>query len=284
MVTTIVTASATNYFNLAINGALDTMTLLNAQFDAQNNQQELIVFERAPVTNTYAAMAGLWNAFQLQTPAQTTWNSVAGLQGGNNFSATNGSLVLYLTGAASGNLGGVFSGSYAVVSNGVVNLVTSAGGQTNAHTLFVNAGRTMMSLVEGPLDTTDNGQQLTLFQKAPALVYLSDVVGSWNVLQFQTPQALTWDAINGLLGGGNFGAVHGTIKFNLNGTVGGNLNGAVTGTYRAGSGGVINVSLSLNGQAKVYPLFLNYTKDTLTGVSSGQNRQQLLLLQRAAGN
>ncbi len=286
--TTIVTSAATNYFNLFINASQDTMTLVDAQRDESNNQQELLMFQRAPTTNTLGSLAGAWNVVQWQTPGQVAWDEVNGLQGGDQFSATKGSLVLNVNGTLSGNLGGAFTGSYRLGSNGVVNLATVAGGQTNTHTLFVNASRNAMALVEGPLDGSDPSQQITLFQRMPLFVLPTDPAGLWSLVQLRTPAQLSGDAINGLQGGGNFGAASGSVRFNANGTITGNLNGAFAGIYQTGNAGVIKLTLMTGSATNSIIVYLNASKDAMMGVASRfdhqQNDQQLLLLQRVPAN
>jgi hypothetical protein len=286
--TTIVTSDSTNDYNLFINPRQDTMTLVDGQLDATNNSQEVIAFQRAPLTNTLSSMAGSWNILQLQTPLQMLGDITNGLQDGNDFAATNGTIVLNANGTVSGNLGGSFTGSYGVSSNGVVSLMTvDNGGQTNDHTLFVNASRNTMALVEGEFDTNDNQQELIICQRAPVSVLTTDLAGKWNAVQFATPGQVTWDTTNGLVGGNSFDAAIGSVNFNLNSTVSGNLNGAFTGTYNIGNAGKIRLNVVNGGGTNSCALFINVSKDAMTGVQSwnGTNAgQQLLLLQRAPAN
>jgi len=233
-------------------------------------------------------MTGAWNVIQLQTPSQMAWDATNGLQGGNDFAATNGSLILNANGTLSGNLNGGFTGGFQVGSNGLVSLATVASGQTNMHTLFVNAGRSTMSLVENESDTNGTGQQITFFERVPASFLSSDVLGPWNVVQLQTPGQMSWDAINGLQGGGNFSSTNGSISFNASGTISGNLAGAFTGTYSLSSPATVKLTVVAGGATNHFTLFLNANKDALTGVSSQfdgtHNDQQILRLQRPPAN
>lgn len=281
---TIATLGDGNNYNLFVNPSRDLMMQEDAMLNADNNDQELLMFARAPAANTLSSMAGTWNALQFQTPAQMTWDPVNGLAGGGNFTATNGSVVLSANGAASGNLGGAFTGSYQVGSNGVINLTTVAGGLTNTHTLFVNASRSTMVLVESQPDANDNLQQLIIFQLQPASVATNDVAGLWNLAQLQTPAQMAWDAVTGLNGGGNFGAAGSLVNFNVNGTVSDKASGAIAGTYHVGRIGNIRLNLFAGGVTNSATLFMDATKDGMTGVTTGSNNQQLWLLQRPAAN
>jgi subtilase family serine protease len=282
--TTIVTSGTTNEYSLFINPDQDAVTLLNSRLDANNNQQELILFQRAPATNSWGSMAGAWNGLRFQTPAQMVWDPVNGLQGGTNFTLDGGTLTLNANGTASGNLAGAFTGTFQISSNGLVNLATVAGGQTNFQTLFVNASRSMMSLVAGPSVAPADEQQLILFLRQPASAQASDVMGSWNVAQLQAPAQMVWDAVNGLNGGTNFGATTGVLNFLLNGAISGNLNGPVTGSYRVSNTGILRLNLLAGGATTTVSLFLNASKDALMGEWVGGNQQQILLLQRMPAN
>jgi len=281
---TIVTSGSTNAYNLSINSRQDTITLVDGELSATDDSQEVILFQRAPLTNTISAMAGSWNILQLQTPAQMFGDITNGFQGGNNYATTNGTMVLNANGTVTGNLGGIFTGSYSVSSNGIINLVTVDNtGQTNDHTLFVNASRNTMALVEGELAANDNQQELIVFQRAPVTVLATDLTGRWNLAEFATPSQVAGGITNGLVGGMNFGTANGFVNFNPNGTASGNLDGAITGTYIVGAAGKIQLNFTNGSETNSCALFINASKDAMVGTqnwNSTNMSQQIFLLQR----
>jgi hypothetical protein len=273
----IITPTSTNDYALWVNASQDTMTLA----DTEDNQQELLIFERAPATSSAASLEGTWNAVRFATPDGMT--ATNGLVGGDNFAATNGTLTLTGTGTRNGTLDGAFTGSFATGSNGLINVTLVAKGQTNRASWLVNVSQDTLVWVDNT--PQDNQQALWLFERAPAAVAATDVVGVWNVVNFTTPAQMTLDADNVLTGGGNFGVTGGTLTLETGGNLTGDVNGAFTGTYAIGANGLITTTIKSNGGTNRQTLYLNAGKTTLmtvdTKLDSADNAQEIRLYQRA---
>ena len=279
----IVTGYGTNDDTLFINASQDTMIL--ADTDTNGNDQELLIFERAPAARATIALTGSWNAVQFQTPAQITGETPDGLTGGHDFAATNGTLTLAANGTLSGNLGGVFTGAYAVSSNGAVNVVLFANGATNHSRWWLNAGQDTLATVDRAMGDTNHPQRLWLFERAPAAVTKSNLAGWWNVTTFTTPAQMSLDPDQGLLGGEDFGMNTGTMTLDASGNLSGYVNGAFTGVCTIGGNGLITAAIITDGATNHYTLYLNAGRDTMTTVDtrSGthENTQEIILFQRA---
>ncbi len=280
----IVTATSTNDFDLFINASQDTMTL--ADTDTNGNQQELLIFERAPAASTFSALAGTWNGLLCWTPALTTWNATNGLAGGSPFMATNETLTLNGNGTFSTTFAGqTTTGSYTLGSNGLINLIVSPNGRTNRSTWWVNAGQDTLTGISSTLNATNNQQLLQLFERAPSSVTKANLAGVWNVTTFTTPYYLALEMDSQLLGGTSFGVNRGTMTLDASGNINGTGNGTFSGTYALGNNGVVTASLISDGATNKYTLYLNAGKDTMTTtdakLSASDNAQEIIVFQRA---
>jgi len=278
---TIITADSTNNYSLFINAGQDTMTLTDVSGDGST--QELLLFARAPVTSTFASLAGTWNLVQFKTPDQLTAYGTT-LTGGGNFSATNATFTFNANGTFTGSGVATSTGYYTISSNGWLEVTDIADGQTNRVSLFVNASQDTLFYAGGTLgDDVGIRQAVLLFERAPASASESAVAGLWNVSVFQTPSGMTLDPVNGLQGGGNFGVNLGTVTLTASGTLSGNVSGAFTGSYSLGSNGSVSFTINSSGKTKTGTGYLNATENTLSGfqISGGNGQQQFKVFLRA---
>ena len=183
--TLITNSSGSMPITFYLNAAKDNMAEVDGQFDTNNDQQEIVVGHRMPPSGAASDIKGSWNVLQFQTPVQITGDTMSGLQGGGNFSVTNGTLTFDGTGHFSGKVADAVSGIYNVSSNGIVTLHMTSG---DTITLYLNYNKNTMTHVSGLLGPQDNQQEMDICYLMPASVALADLAGTWNLAQFQTPR------------------------------------------------------------------------------------------------
>ena len=144
------------------------MTHVSSLFGPNDNQQEIDICYRVPTGVTLASLAGTWNLVQFSTPAQIYFDGNNVFQGGDNFSVTNGTMIINANGAISGSLGNAFTGSVAVGANGAIraNIISSDSNQN--FTFFLNAAQDTMSEVDTLFDAKNNQQELVTAHRVPA--------------------------------------------------------------------------------------------------------------------
>jgi hypothetical protein len=127
----------------------------------------LLMLVRAPASVANTDVAGVWNAVNFTTPAKMTLDTTNGLQGGDNFVIHSGSLTLDAKGNVSGNVGGPFSGTYSVGSDGVVNFTTTNdSGTPQTSQVWLNATKDVLITVQTKVDGGHNQQEINIFQRA----------------------------------------------------------------------------------------------------------------------
>jgi hypothetical protein len=141
-----------------------------------------------------------------------------------------------------------------------------------------------MTLVDSLVDTNDDEQEMVVAYRIPTSVTMADLVGSWKLIQFQTPAQMSDDVNNGLQGGGNFQVSTGNLTLKSNGTVSGNLGNAFTGTFTIDGNGVITLHTTGSGNLETHTFYLNFNKDTMTLVDSmidtNDNQQEMVVAHR----
>jgi hypothetical protein len=283
----ITNSSGTMPVTFYLNANEDTMTEVDSENDTTNNEQEIVVGHRIPSSISDADIAGSWNVVQFKTPAQMSGDINNGLQGGNGFGVTNGSLTISANGTFSGKVGGAISGTYTIGSNGAITFNPASSG-TPPFTCYLNFTKDAMTEVDSLVDADDNQQDLVVACRIPASVSLSDLAGSWNLIQFETPAQITIDGNNDLQGGDDFAVTTGTLIVNANGTVSGTLGEAFTGKLTIGSNGAIHASISSGGGSMPFTFYINAGKDTMTEVESqndaDNNEQQIVIAHRIPAN
>jgi len=165
---------------LLVNASKNVLVLVETKLDPENNHQQVIVFERAPLAVTSAEIAGRWNITQLRTPDQIILGQDFLLDGGAGFGTVEGSVTINADGSAVGELEGGFTGAFLPVASTNLNgfnidatIVTTNNGETGSDTVsqhfafFINAGKDIMTLTDSQLDANDNHQELLILQRAP---------------------------------------------------------------------------------------------------------------------
>ncbi|MGD0573606.1 MAG: ice-binding family protein [Sedimentisphaerales bacterium] len=228
------------------------------------------------VTATFtASMVGSWNMIEFDTPAQISLNGNV-LQGGDYFDVMEGKLTINANGTCSGNMGGNFKGTYSIGSDGIITTSITNSDGTGTHTFYINAGKDTMTSIESDTD----GQSILIAQRAPSSASASDITGSWNMMEFDTPAQITLDPDNGLQGGGDFDVMEGSLTLNANGTCSGNMGGDFTGTYSIGSDGIITTSVTSSNGTGTFTFYINAGKDTMMSIESDPNDQSIIIAQR----
>ena len=285
----IITSDSTQAMTFYYNANKDTMTEVDSVLDGENNQQEIVMGQRAPAAIALADLAGSWNMIQFQTPAQVTNDVNNFLQGGDNFAVTNGNMTIKANGTASGTLGSAFTGTFTVAGNGAINVSVQTAGGTLPLTFYLNANKDIMTEVDSQLDTNNNQQETVTALRVPASVTLASLAGSWNLIQFQTPAQITNDMNNVAQGGYGFGVTNGTMTIAGNGTVSGNFGVPFTGNVSVGSNGAIHANIIPSGESsQSFTFYLNAGEDTMievdTQLDANNNQQQMVVAHRIPAN
>ncbi len=132
-------------------------------------------------------LAGTWHVSGLNTPGAITQNKnpqgvLVGLNGGSAFHISEGSLTISPTGAVSGMVEETVAGTATVNTEGVVSLALTSP-EVMTLTLPITATSDLMATSHGANDY----HELLLMAKAPADAVAADVVGTWWVMDLQTP-------------------------------------------------------------------------------------------------
>jgi hypothetical protein len=268
----ITSSDGTSTHTFCINAGKDTMTSIGSQ----DNNQEIVIVQRVPASVSASDIAGSWNMMKIGTPAQITFDPNNELQGGNEFDVQNGNLTINANGTCSGNMGGAFTGTYTIGSDGVITVSITSSDGTSTHTFCINAGKNTMTSI----GSQDNNQEIVIALRVPASVSASDIAGSWNMMKIGTPAQITCNPNNELQGGNEFDVQNGNLTINANGTCSGNMGGAFTGTYTIGSDGVITVSITSSDGTSTHTFCINAGKDTMMSIGSQDNNQEIVIALR----
>ncbi len=254
------------------------------------SSQDLILALRAPTAIAPAELAGWWNMQGFQTPAQlvlekNSSNRVVNIQGLGQFQTMAGAMSLLANGTFSGNMEGPFTGTVTSATNGAINITVQDQSSTNARTLFVNAGKDLMVLVEGAFSPNDNYQDVLIFSKAPARLATSEAAGPWRVITYDAPQLTPISNPNGLVvdlnGRDGFGAYANPLVIGSDGYfwVQGD---AGQGVFSAGANGLLTASVQDAADLLALPFYANAAKNIMTSITTRSWGTELLLATRAA--
>lgn len=289
-----ITGSASNdTFGLVlfINMGVDFMVGLEPP-SGDSDRQSLLILQHPPTSLSSSQLAGFWNMFRFQTPAEVSLNPGGGgqldqLQGGQNFETQQGTVSVSSSGGLSGNFGGAFHGSITSTANGQASVVvTDSTGKSQGHTLQVNAGKDTMLLLQSQPDPSQNKQSLTIFQRAPSTLAVADLAGFWNVASFETPSQIAFNAGSASLNGGdNFSTQSGSMTVTADGKASGDVSGAFTATITVGAHGQINANVSNADGTSQRTVFINAAKDRMISITGPSNQagnsQHIDIFQRA---
>ena len=135
-------------------------------------------------------LAGTWHVSGLDLPGVITQNKntegvLIGLNGSSTFDISEGSLTIDPTGVVSGTVGNPVSGMATVNADGMVSLALTVP-EEMTFTLPITTNSDLMATSHGASDY----HELLLLAKAPASANVSDVVGTWWVVDLQTPASI----------------------------------------------------------------------------------------------
>jgi hypothetical protein len=142
----------------------DTMVEVSSQFDANDNQQEIVVGHRPPASLTAAAVAGSWNLVQFSTPAQIYFDTNNFFQGGVSFGVGTGTMTVNANGTMNGVLGDPFNGTFTVSSGGTIHATING----QVFSFHINSSGDTMTEVDTLFDSMDNHQEMTIAHRVPA--------------------------------------------------------------------------------------------------------------------
>lgn len=136
-------------------------------------------------------LAGTWHVSGLDIPGAITQHKnaegvVVGLNGSSQFDVADGTLTISETGAVSGVVGQTVSGTASVSADGLVSLALTAPDPMTI-TLSITSTSDLMATSHGASDF----HELLVMAKAPANATAGDLVGSWWVMELQTPAAIS---------------------------------------------------------------------------------------------
>jgi len=238
---------------------------------------------------TLTNLAGIWNGIYFDTPSHLIPQSnaqglVTNVTQHDLFQAESFQIDIQPDGTFEDPEEG--SGSFSISGQGVINVTPPEGGPL---TFFINASQDTLVGLGSP----DGNQEIDLLVKAPATFSTNDLVGTWNLMTFATPNSLiqvfmpttNGSAITDLIGSdsnsvdySSFSQINsGTMTFSNNGTLVGMLQGEFTGTFNPGANGV--ATLEIQAEETLYLTgFINVSKDVLLSLNVSQNRQELIML------
>ncbi|MEO8615126.1 MAG: hypothetical protein ABI600_08305 [Luteolibacter sp.] len=135
-------------------------------------------------------LAGTWHVSGLNLPGAITQSSNAqgvlvGLNGNSTFDISEGFLTISPTGEVSGTVEDSVSGTATVSADGVVSLALTLP-EVMTLTLPITTNSDLMATAHGASDY----HELLLMAKAPASAAAADVVGTWWVVDLQTPASI----------------------------------------------------------------------------------------------
>jgi hypothetical protein len=270
-----------------VNSTGDFMTTCGNFADGFN---DLILALRSPATLNVSDLAGQWNAVGFKAPhhlvlERNSSNEVINIQGLNSFETFGGTLTVNADGTMSGQMGDAFTGTVDSAANGLVNITVNNEGGSESHTLFVNASKDVMAILESYYDTSENRQEVLIFQKAPTNNVTSDLAGQWRVVVYDAPMATqTKDAqgrVTGLSGSTSFGAFRQRLVTGYDGFFTGQFGTTVTGTGTPAGSGQVTINV-LSGGSDTLSMQLNSSQTLLSSSRSIGDGFELLISTHSA--
>ena len=197
--------------SLFVNASKDVMAFVEGDFSAEDNYQQIMIFQKASATNPVSRLAGHWRIMAFDTPELTPQfngqGQLIGLDGDNNFFAGRGNLVSGYDGFLTAAVDGPATGTLSPATNGllVANIVTedgpeALGFQLNTSETLLGSSRyqgdgwemvliTKSAPVPGPAQNfgltilpAPNGFILSWAAATNRVLQLSSNLTSWNTL------------------------------------------------------------------------------------------------------
>jgi hypothetical protein len=254
---------------------------------------DLILALRAPASLAPADLAGQWNVLGFKTPHhlvlnRNASNQVININGLNSFGTFGGALTVNPDASINGNIGGDFTGTVESAGNGIVTVNINGEDGPESHTLFINAAKDVMALIESRFGANDNQQEIMIFQRAPATNAVRDLEGHWRIVTFDAPIVTQvtdlQGRVTGLGGSTSFGAYRQSLVTGHDGFFVARVPDPITGTIAPAGPGYISVNTPDSGEdpPESFDLQLNASKTVLSSARSIGDGYELLFLTRSA--
>jgi hypothetical protein len=254
---------------------------------------ELILALRVPASLAPADLAGQWNVLGFKTPhhlvlERNAQNQVINIRGLSSFGTFGGALTVNTDATISGNIGGAFTGNVGTAGNGIVTVNINGQDGPESHTLFINAAKDVMALIESKFDTNDNQQEIMVFQKAPGANAVAELEGHWRIVTLDAPIVTQVSdlqgRVTGLGGSTSFGAYRQSLVTGYDGFFIARVPDPITGTITPSGAGHISINTPGSGEdpPESFNLQLNAGKTVLSSARSIGDGYELLFLTRSA--
>jgi len=271
-----------------VNSSGDLMATCGSLSDGFN---DLIIALRIPTTLDVSDLAGQWNAVAFKAPHhlvldRNASNEVINIQGLESFETFGGTLSVATDGTMSGQMGDAFTGTIDSAADGLVNITINNGGGTESHTLFVNASKDVMAILESNYDTNDNRQEIMIFQKAPTNNVTSDLAGQGRIVTYDAPMMTqvkdVQGRVTGLAGSTSFGAFRQKLVAGYDGFFTAQVGATVTGTATPAGSGQVTINVLSGGGPETLSMQLNGSQTLLSSSRSIGEGFELLISTHSA--
>jgi hypothetical protein len=272
-----------------INRTADFMTTCETASEGFN---DLILGLRAPATLQTSDLAGQWNATAFQTPhhlvlERNSSNQVINIRGLGSFGVYGGVMTINTNGTLSGQIENPFTGTIDSAANGLVNVTINGGEGAMQLTLFVNASKDVMALLDSRNDANDNYQELMIFQKAPTNNVTRDLAAHWRIITFNAPQLTqvtdSFGRVTGLGGSTTFQVARQRLVAGHDGFFTAQVGAVATGTFTPASSGHVTVNVQVPGEGSdSFTFQLNSSQTLLSSSRDIGDGYELLLVTKSA--
>ena len=201
---------------LFVNSTKDVMVLLESRFDAYDNYQEIMIFQKAPTNNVTSELEGHWRIVVYNVPRVTQVTDgqgrVTGLSGPNRFETLRQHLVMGYDGFFIAQVGGTATGTMTAGASGMVTVNVESEDGPESFNLQLNGRQDLLSTARAISD----GYDLMLFtQSAPmpgpvrdfgmvTMRSAADMTVYWaastNVGLVMSTNLSSWDPVPGTVG------------------------------------------------------------------------------------
>jgi hypothetical protein len=227
-----------------------------------------------------ADLAGHWNHVSLSTPSSLVLRRdpqgrLLSVEGGDRFETDQ----MTLNVDAEGNFTGPYSGNLVVTGPGLI--------QVHIPTqpdLLLTVNKQSDVMVGATLSSDGRQHDLEVVLKAPGLLAVSDLAGTWKGLRLVTPSVIVPTLDQGFVVGlgikGRLAARLGSLSIATNGTVSGTMGDAFSGHLTAGTTGRITLHIDEPPPDPGFDLVVavNASKDVLATQTREENGEQELVL------
>jgi len=202
--------------SLFVNAGKDVMAFVESRLDAQDNFQQIMIFQKASTTDPVSQLAGHWRVMTFDTPQLTPQYNGQGqliaLDGNDNFSAGRGSLVSGYDGFFTAQVEGPATGTLSPATNGllVANVVTGEGPETlgfqlNTSQTLLGSSRYQgdgweMVLVTESAPVPGPAQNFGLMMLPAANGFTLNWATATNSVLQTSSNLTTWDTLSATLG------------------------------------------------------------------------------------